>query len=45
LVMLFRQLTGFDGVSGIGLVYSWIGHQFGYSHSEEVSRCIHKHSP
>ena len=25
-----------------GLVYSFIGHRIGYSHSEEVSICIHK---
>ena len=24
-----------------GLVYSLIGHRIGYSHSQEVSRCIH----
>jgi hypothetical protein len=28
-----------------GLVYSFIGHRIGYSHSEEVSRCIHKRFP
>jgi hypothetical protein len=33
-----RQLTG-------GLVYSLIGHHIGYSHSEEVSRCIHQRLP
>ena len=28
-----------------GLVYSLIGHHIGYSHSEEVSRCIHQRLP
>jgi len=28
-----------------GLVYSLIGHRMGYSHSQEVSRCIHKRLP
>ena len=28
-----------------GLVYSLIGHRFGYSNAEEVSRCIHKNYP
>jgi hypothetical protein len=28
-----------------GLVYSLIGHRIGYSHSQEVSRCIHKRLP
>jgi len=28
-----------------GLVYSLIGHRIGYSHSQEVSRCIHKRFP
>jgi hypothetical protein len=31
----------FDAL-GVGLVYSFIGHRIGYSHSEEVSICIHK---
>ena len=31
--------TGFASVP-IGLVYSLIGHRMGYSHSQEVSRCI-----
>jgi hypothetical protein len=30
---------------GCGLVYSLIGHRIGYSHSQEVSRCIHKRFP
>jgi hypothetical protein len=28
--------------AGVGLVYSLLGHRIGYSHSQEVSRCIHK---
>jgi hypothetical protein len=39
------QLFTLQWVSSVGLVYSFIGHRIGYSHSQEVSICIHKNSP
>src|SRR5262249_55243888 len=40
----FKELIS-CGVPDLGLVYSLIGHRFGYSNVQEVSRCNHKRYP
>ena len=44
-VMVRGTLERVLGAEQLGLVYSLIGHRIGYSHSQEVSRCIHKRFP
>jgi transposase len=37
-----QHTPSYEQLLTVGLVYSLIGHHIGYSHSQEVSRCIHK---